>query len=54
MKFAMGLIQIFRENSQGPAGVSSLGVQGVLPWHPKIFADQLTLFQPRGQILLAK
>jgi hypothetical protein len=33
MKFAMGLIQIFRENSQGPAGVSSLGVQGVLPWH---------------------
>ena len=29
-------------------GVSSLGVPGVLPWHPQILADQLTLSQPGG------
>ena len=28
-------------------GLSSLGVPGV-PWHTKILADQLTLFQPGG------
>ena len=29
------------------AGLSSLGVPGV-PWHTRILADQLTLFQPGG------
>ena len=32
------------------AGLSSLGVPGV-PWHTQILADQLTLFQPGGQII---
>ena len=32
------------------SGLSSLGVQGV-PWHTQILADQLTLFQPGGQIM---
>ena len=32
------------------AGLSSLGVPGV-PWHTQILADQLTLFQPGGQIM---
>ena len=31
-------------------GLSSLGVPGV-PWHTQILADQLTLFQPGGQIM---
>jgi hypothetical protein len=31
------------------SGLSSLGVPGV-PWHTQILADQLTLFQPGGQI----
>ena len=31
-------------------GVSSLEVPGV-PWHTQILADQLTLFQPGGQIM---
>ena len=30
------------------AGLSSLGV----PWHPQILANQLTLSQPGGQIML--
>ena len=36
-------------------GVSSLGVP-VVPWHPQILADQLTLSQPGGggQIMLTK
>ena len=34
-------------------GLSSLGVPGV-PWHPQIVADQLTLSQPRGQIMPTK
>ena len=29
---------------------TTLGVPGV-PWHTQTFADQLTLFQPGGQIL---
>ena len=32
------------------AGLSSLGVPGV-PWHTQILANQLTLFQPGGQIM---
>ena len=32
------------------SGPSSLGVPGV-PWHTQILADQLTLFQPGGQIM---
>ena len=32
------------------AEVSSLDVPGV-PWHTQILADQLTLFQPGGQIM---
>ena len=32
------------------AGVSSLGMPGV-PWHTQILADQLTPFQPGGQIM---
>jgi hypothetical protein len=35
------------------AGLSSLGVPGV-PWQPLILADQLTLSQPRGQIMPTK
>ena len=44
-------IDIFRARQKNlkifDTGVSSMGVPGV-PWHPKILADQLTLYQPGG------
>ena len=47
----IALYAIEQHNTHIPnSGLSSLGVPGV-PWHTQILADQLTLFQPGGQIL---